>query len=370
MMKNISILSLAQAHSSLQKKIYLNFLNYYGIDVKNEEVDDLVFLVNELYKETNSINIFDNFYVGYKIPQISKEFDLLRLGDNCIVNIEIKNKSTIDKIKKQLIRNKYYLNYVGKSIKLFTYVVNENQLYYLDYNNDIKKDNIINLVQLLKEQNDYKFLKAENLFNPSDYLVSPFNYTKRFINDEYFLTSHQEKVKNDVLNTINDHTTYKFLSIIGSAGTGKTLLVYDIAREIIGIKKRVLIIHCGYLNNGQEALKSDYGWEIIPIKDYGKINMTMYDVFIIDEAQRIYSNQLEEIVNTVKSIKGKCIFSYDKLQTLSNSEEIRNIDLKINSIESVVSHKLTEKIRTNKEIASFIKALFSSKNGLLAISSG
>lgn len=319
-MKKINILSLAQAYSSLQKEIYSKFLGYYGINVKNEEVEDLADFVKELYNETSDIKIFDNFYVSYKIPQISKEFDLLRLAEKCIVNIEIKNKSTIDKIKKQLTRNKYYLHYIGKNIRLFSYIVSEKQLYYLDYNNAVKKVKILNLVQLLKEQNNYKMLKADNLFNPSDYLVSPFNYTENFINNEYFLTNHQEEIKIEIFNTIKDNATSKFISITGSAGTGKTLLVYDIAKEIIGIKKKVLIIHCGYLNNGQETLKNEYNWEIIPIKNYSKIDITIYDVIIIDEAQRIYSSQFDKIVNIVNLIKGKCIFAYDKLQTLSKAE--------------------------------------------------
>lgn len=87
-MKSINILSLTQAYSSLQKEIYTKFLNYYGISIKNEEVEDLIILVNELYKEANSVNVFDNFYVGFKIPQISKEFDLLRLGEKSVINMK------------------------------------------------------------------------------------------------------------------------------------------------------------------------------------------------------------------------------------------------------------------------------------------
>jgi len=126
------------------------------------------------------------------------------------------------------------------------------------------------------------------------------------------------------------------------------------------INKKPLIIHCGHLNSGQDKLKNKYEWKIIPIKAIATCELSSYYVVIIDEAQRIYPDQLKRIVEIVQSTNGSCIFSYDKLQTLSNQEEIINIDQRINNI-NPINYKLSEKIRTNKEIASFIKALFNNK---------
>ena len=39
-----------------------------------------------------SIRGFDGFFVSYSIPQIGKEFDLLRFGRNYILNIELKSE--------------------------------------------------------------------------------------------------------------------------------------------------------------------------------------------------------------------------------------------------------------------------------------
>lgn len=74
--------------------------------------------------------------------QIGKEFDLLRFGDNYIINIEIKTESSIDKIFKQQQKNKYYLEFLDKEIYIYTYILNENKLYKLirkDSNNEIKE---------------------------------------------------------------------------------------------------------------------------------------------------------------------------------------------------------------------------------------
>ena len=92
----------------------------------------------------------------------------------------------------------------------------------------------------------------DELFNPSDYLVSPFNTTRKFLNNEYFLTHQQEELKTKVIESLNSSEIAKFISITGGAGTGKTLLIYDIAKQLKEKGKKALIIHCGYLNDGQE----------------------------------------------------------------------------------------------------------------------
>lgn len=58
-----------------------------------------------------------------------------------------------------------------------------------------------------------------------------------------------------------------FFCISANAGTGKTLLLYDIAKEILNRGKHVKIIHCGLLNEGHKLLRDNYGWDIVPIRN-------------------------------------------------------------------------------------------------------
>jgi AAA domain len=364
-----NILSLAQAYHSLHTQDYTRLLNHYGIEIKDDEVKDLASLVNSLQAWANNRYVLDGFYVGYKIPQIGKEFDLLRIGEEFVVNIELKRSSTEEIIKRQLVRNKYYLSAIGKPVYSWSFVSSTKQLYFLDSSNTIQLVDISHLSQSLGNQAIVNIGNINNLFNPSVYLVSPFNSTDKFMNEEYFLTQQQEEIKSNIFNAMQDSSQSRFVSITGSAGTGKTLLVYDIAKEIIRINKRPLIVHCGHLNEGQQKLRNNYGWEIIPIKEYKNHDLSNYDALIVDETQRIYPDQLDAMVGIIQSINGKCIFAYDSRQTLSAREEQRKIHDKIVAIGNIETYKLTEKIRTNKEIASFIRALFN-KNEPLASTAG
>lgn len=368
-MKAISILSLVQAYSSLETQCYANFLHHYDIKIKNDEAEDLSNLVATLYSSDNNY-ILNGFYVGFKIPQIGKEFDLLRIGKNYIVNLELKRTSSEEKIQKQLHRNKYYLTSIGKPVYNFTFISSTKKLYFLNDGNLIQWVDFSYLKQVLETQVVDYVDDIDKLFDPSVYLVSPFNSTDKFINDEYFLTHQQEEIKEKVRNMVLNASQSNFISITGSAGTGKTLLVYDIAKEIIRSQNKVLIIHCGNLNGGQDRLKIEHKWDIIPIKHYGSFDLSVYNMVIVDEAQRILPKQLETIVNAVQSASGKCVLSYDKVQTLSAKEEYLNIDSHINNINQITSYKLTDKIRTNKEIASFIRAVFDRKKELLINNGG
>lgn len=365
-MKHINIISLTQAFDTLEKEEYKNLLDYHNIEVKDKEIDDLKSLITILNDREGIKKIFSQFYVGYKIPQISKEFDLLRFGKDFIINIELKNNSTEEKILKQLKRNKYYLSFLNKKIHNFTFVENLKKLYRLK-NDELKEVEFTELAELLYKQELIYINDIDAVFNPSDYLVSPFNSTENFINNKYFLTHQQETIKIKTINILEDDTKSNFFAITGGAGTGKTLLTYDIAKKIINDGKKVLLIHCGNLNDGHIKLNTIDGWIIIPIKSYSSYVLSDYDLIVIDEAQRMYPKQMDDIIEKISIANGNCIFSYDKVQTLATWEKSKDIEEKINNITSITKHNLSEKIRTNKDIASFIKMLFDKKRNKLEL---
>ncbi|MFF2455149.1 ATP-binding protein [Peribacillus simplex] len=323
-MKPINLLSLLSANRKLTPEVFNSYISHFDIKIKKSELEDLRSLVTELLGKIKEVNILERFYVGYTINQIGKEFALLRFGDNNIINIELKKEDTGDKIKEQLIKNKYYLGFLDKKVLNFTYVAEEKKLFYLDESEKLTEVEISFLISELWEQ---KLIEIEDIhkhFDPSNYLVSPFNSTEKFINNKYFLTDHQENIKKSILK-LNRETEPCFISIEGNAGTGKTLLIYDIAKEYRNRSERVLIFHCGALNNGHIKLKNNYSWKITQSHYLKNYNFNDYNLIILDETQRIGTDEIDEILLKAKETNAMYIFSYDFQQCLASWEIKRNI---------------------------------------------
>lgn len=330
--------------------------NYLSIeDLKEQEKTTINRLCN-LIKDTNfEYHFFDNYYINYKIPQLGKEFDLLRIGTEIVINIELKSeKIDSSSIFQQLERNYYYLSFLKKEIYCYTFVTEGslNKLYYYDKDKqNLSEINIICLINNLKKVIDLNENNIDNLFEPKNYLISPFNKTKEFLENKYFLTKQQEQIKNIILKQINESCKNKIFSISGSAGTGKTLLTYDIAKSLKNIGKKVTIIHCAQENSGINELRIN-GFDIKTIKNY-KPDLALSDIVIFDESQRISKKLLDSILEEEKRY---IIFSHDVNQKLNTSNQAEEVVL---SIEKVANkHNLTNRIRHNTNLASFIRKFF------------
>ncbi|PFR36152.1 ATP-binding protein, partial [Bacillus cereus] len=82
------------------------------------------------------------------------------------------------------------------------------------------------------------------------------------------------------INRLISSTSSNLFSIEGGAGTGKTLLVYDFAKQYINMGKKVAIIHCGNLNEGHSKLISNHSWNIIHVREYREVLKTQFDLII------------------------------------------------------------------------------------------
>ena len=352
MQKPISLNSLISMYKDLSPSDFKNSLKFYDFEFRSTEIKQIEKLIENLFVESRYLN---SFYVGYKIPQIGKELDLLRFGGKYILNIEI--KSVLDEdAKHQLLKNQYYLSSLKKDLFLFTYISSSNSLFQLKPGNLFEEVNFEVLEGVLEGQDVEVYTNIDELFDPSDYLVSPFNNSDRFCKDEYFLTLQQQRFKNEIANDLST-----FLIIEGLPGTGKTLLLYDLAKEYKKTNK-VLIVHAGNLNDGHHKLIDDYGWDIISAKDCLQIEHIQPDYIFIDETQRMYPWQLEFIIEYINNNMKKGFFSIDPKQILSLSEHNYNNIEKLKKLSNSNLYKLSKKIRTNKELGSFIKGLFNLDN--------
>ena len=93
-----------------------------------------------------------------------------------------------------------------------------------------------------RESPDYDG-NIEELFRAELYLISPLREPERFLQKEYFLTAQQRDIERQILKGIRaKHSDYYWFS--GLPGTGKTLLLYDLAMKL-SVRQRVCMIHCG-----------------------------------------------------------------------------------------------------------------------------
>lgn len=357
----INLISLRQAYDACQSRdpeLFHAYLDTFGIKLrKGQEREDVMRFVDWVKGEVDP-GALNDFYIGYVIPRISKEFDLLRIGANYILNIEIKHIGPFERIEKQLRQNRYYLLALKPGVRIFSFIASTGELYAIDERSDeVWPATEEELLRAIREQEVEKVEELDRLFSPKQYLVSPLSSPEKFINQHYFLTNHQAEIKKAVLRSFAG-PDIKCALISGTAGTGKTLLVYDIAHHYRRQHGReVHVVHCGRLSEGHLYLKKQ-DWNIHEIRDC-ETALREADrsggLVVFDEAQRIRREKMIDIFERMPAVNAKFIFSYDPKQYISNAENRGELFSRLKVPH--VSHTLKTTIRTNREIASFIDKL-------------
>lgn len=323
---------------------------------RHQEILDIQILLDSLRISQEKQ---EGFLYGYVVPQLNKEFDLIKITSSTCLNIELKSDIVPDdKIKRQLIQNLHYLKLLNKeTLKSYLFISSNRTVFTLDENNEPKQTTVGDLLYEINLLSDGEFVNLDEIFTPNNILVSPLNSTDRFLKKDYLLTENQENIKKAVIEYVKTNTQGRFTGITGGPGTGKTLLIYDIACELAK-EKKILLVHSGILCEGHFKINQELeNIKIISAKELRLREIKDVDIVIVDEAHRLYTESFEKTERWVKRAKTICIFSYDAGQMLSASERRRHtaddIDkLCVNSI-----FKLTNKIRTNKELALFITCL-------------
>ncbi|MDT0740503.1 AAA family ATPase [Staphylococcus chromogenes] len=328
-----------------------------SLPLKENEIEDLKSLINLLelgYKD------FEGFFLGYIVPHIGHEMDLLKVTDNAILNIELKSQSEITKINKQQKYNYFYLKTLNKKVSIITYNKYEEKFYkYCSESEESIEINIDEVREELIEYGEEKFKSdIDYLFKPSNFLISPFNDTNKFLEGKYYLTAKQEEIKKDI---INHNGTIAIIE--GRPGTGKSLLLYDIARTLKH-DFNILMIHCALLNEGHELMIEE-NWDIKSAHKnwvYNEENYEGKNYIFIDESHRFYPAQLKYVLETAIKKDIKIITTIDPSQYLRDNENDFNNLEQLKNYSDTYYKKIGNKIRSNPEIASFVKSIINLKN--------
>lgn len=375
-MKPVNLKHVIIANNSLSVAQRDALYQVWGIKPKRDELlslDDFVKKCISLskYDPESITKMLGDCYFGFSIPRISKEFDCLWIGERTIVNIELKSQNVgEDRIRKQLVQNKYYLQHLQKQTFSFTYDSSTGSCYSLDKDEKLHAVGFNDVVQAICDIHGEVLFEdhIESLFPPERFLVSPYNSTEDFLNGCYFLTSQQQEFKNEILAFVDDAKKGNFCALTGGPGSGKTLLLYDIAHSLMESGKNVVIGHSGGLNNGHRFLISN-GWRIKSTKNLfnfnyntGKYDIVDADVYLIDEAQRCFN--YARIVDEVSKNGKKCVLSFDASQIMSRDEKNRDNATKIQSLVGKNCYTLSSNIRTNDDVYEFVKALFDKRSSV------
>ena len=171
---------------------------------RHQEINDIKSL---LFKVSLPEAKLFGFIYSYTVPQLNREFDLLKITDTCCLNIELKSTEiSEEKIQKQLLQNRHYLKLLGRNLFLFTYVSSSSALYSLNENGELIQLDFLSIVNALtKIEEEAVIIELDQVFAPKNTLVSPLNATDRFLLGDYILTENQENIKKTFC-PISDHT--------------------------------------------------------------------------------------------------------------------------------------------------------------------
>ena len=354
-MKSISIYTITRNQNieCLQKLERQLSGRTYFLKMREWELESMKALVRELEVHMQDVHALRFFY-SFQVPRLGKEFDLLQIKDDQIVNIELKSGKVSDEaVRKQLLQNRYYLSVQGKMIQSYTYISSQERLVRLNNHDHIVEADWDQLCLVLRRQSkDYEG-DIEDLFQAEMYLFSPVTEPERFLNKEYFLTSQQKDIERRILDKIRK-VKYGYFWFSGLPGTGKTLLLYDIAMKL-SVHQKVCMIHCG--ETGKEwkilhdrllriAFLSDSQLEECP-------DLKEYSAILVDEAHLLSVKELHRILEL--SEKHPVIFSSDDEDMISDEEMDRTMIREIEHLPDIQSCHLTNRIRTNAELSSFIQ---------------
>ena len=299
------------------------------------------------------------FYYSYTMQKLGKEFDLLRIADDQIVNIELKSGNVSDEaIRSQLIQNRYYLSTLGKPVYYYTFISGRDRLVRLSNSGRLVESTFEELGVLLDSQDGIYTGDIEELFKEDRYLISPITDPGRFLRQEYFLTFQQRDIKKQILKNIASGAMLQ--GFTGLPGTGKTILLYDIAMSM-SRKTSVCLFHFGAHRSELQQLddrlkRIDFLYcEKNAVPEAAK----EYAAIFIDEGHGMGETAFETIREYSRRWNAPVIISYDDALCVSERERLGIGAAVFEKCEDFKGFKLTNKIRMNSELSTFLRTFLS-----------
>lgn len=370
----INLLSFFEAEK--KKEIFELYRRINCIEnLSDEEINGIKTIYRKFieYLDVNDSKL-SGYFLGKQYKRVvSEEFDILRFSDKKIINIELKSERISDEeIKRQLNRHDYFLKSIDidLEVKLFTYIQETDELFkYCDNKKDIVPCKFNELIDEIPT--DFVEKNLLERLNPTSFIISPYSDIKRFSSSQYFFNIQQKDAEN-----LLKKSDKRLLGLRGGAGTGKSLILFDVAEYFSSnLEYKVLFIFCSKMEV-DEIMNIDkvVSFKFTDIVNVVNIDLETFDIIIIDESQRLTKSQWDNYISLLDQGKiDKLILSVDNAQTLRPEEKELNIEDKLKKISENDKDKieyvdyLTNSVRSDIELETFIKKLFDKKKSIKEI---
>lgn len=320
---------------------------------RHHEIEDIASLIDFCGLDEA---MCENFFYSYEAPRLNKEFDLIRVGKERVVNIELKSQpKALDALRKQLQQNAHFLKILGKEIYCFVFVSSKRKTYQLQGDNLVaaSPEDVRNA--LLDIGHDE--VNLDDAFSPSSILVSPLKQPDKFLSGDYLLSPNQSDIEKRLISFLTSPIEESpFLSLTGGPGTGKRLLLYDVAKKLAP-HWLVFVVQSFAKGEGQVALeKAMSGFQVISPSELESISSSRF-VLLVDDAQKLSEKELATIVTYAKKRLVPCAFSFDPEQRIFFRKDRQIIFDKLEEACGKNSLHLRYKVRFNREMTLFVSCL-------------
>lgn len=349
--------------------------------VKPHEFETIRQLTSSLEENAVSLSCLDGFFFSYSIHQIGKEFDLLKIEPGKkVLNIELKCEPISEHdMEKQLRQNRYYLEFIAPELRLFTFVGSTGELYQLE-GEVFHKSTLHQLTGAMHGFDEYITEDIDRLFEPKQFLISPFTDPEKFLGKKYFLTQQQMDIREKILEQLGSKGhIFRLFGISGGIGSGKTLLLYDIARSIAKKDHLCCIIDSDSLSPAHKFLNSN--WDKVSIKSVREVcfrhpgqnpeqnldrnaeqadtltgtMLNEYEYIFIDEIHRMDMETVRKLLTLGTKSGATLICTYVSQEWLSRAEKQQNILKILNSCTNFTEWMLSKRIRTGVDHTAFYR---------------